>query len=106
MVDSRHGFTDLDRQLLNFVAPRLANGEVRLLVLLTKADKLNRNEAADSLRKARAVLAALSTEESDIRITLFSSLKRQGVGEVAEILHQWVATTPPPLAATDHDAAP
>lgn len=91
MVDSRHGFTNLDRQLLNFVAPRLANGEVRLLVLLTKADKLNRNEAADSLRKARAVLAALSTEESDIRITLFSSLKRQGVGEVAEILHAWVA---------------
>ena len=33
MVDSRHGFTDHDRQLLNFVAPRLANGEVRLLVL-------------------------------------------------------------------------
>jgi len=91
MVDSRHGFTDLDRQLLNFVAPRLANGEVRLLVLLTKADKLNRNEAADSLRKAQAVLAALSTEESDIRITLFSSLKRQGVGDVAAILHDWVA---------------
>jgi GTP-binding protein len=100
MVDSRHGFTDLDRQLLHFVAPRLANGEVRLLVLLTKADKLNRNEAADSLRKAQAVLATLSTEESDIRITLFSSLKRQGVGDVAEILHEWVAQPALDAAAT------
>jgi GTP-binding protein len=81
------------------VAPRLANGEVRLLVLLTKADKLNRKEGADSLRKAQAVLAALSSEESDIRITLFSSLKRQGVGEVAEILHNWMVTKPTP----DHD---
>jgi GTP-binding protein len=114
MVDSRHGFTDLDRQLLEFVAPRLANGEVRLLVLLTKADKLNRKESTDSLRKAQAVLAGLSTEASDIRVTLFSSLKRQGVGEVAEILHQWVAipavTDPEPAAdpvpAADHDTAP
>ena len=45
MVDSRLGFTDLDRQLLGFVAPRLSNGAVRLLVLLTKADKLNRSES-------------------------------------------------------------
>ena len=36
MVDSRLGFTELDRNLLEFIAPRLANGEVRLLVLLTK----------------------------------------------------------------------
>ncbi|MEY4908179.1 MAG: hypothetical protein RL260_1897, partial [Pseudomonadota bacterium] len=72
--------------------------EVRLLVLLTKADKLNRNEAADSLRKAQAVLTALATDQSDLRITLFSSLKRQGVGEVAEILQGWMV----PL---DHEPA-
>jgi GTP-binding protein len=115
MIDSRHGFTDLDRQLLDFVAPRLANGEVRLLVLLTKADKLNRKEATDSLRKAQAVLTALSTDASDIRITLFSALKRQGVGEVAEILHSWMvppesdipapATDTPATDTPDHDPA-
>ncbi len=42
MIDSRHGFTELDRQLLEFVGPRVQTGEVKLLVLLTKADKLNR----------------------------------------------------------------
>ncbi|WP_293998045.1 ribosome biogenesis GTP-binding protein YihA/YsxC [Sphaerotilus sp.] len=106
MVDSRHGFTELDRQLLEFVAPRLANGEVRLLVLLTKADKLNRKEGADSLRKARAVLAALSTDQSDLRITLFSSLKRQGVGEVAEILQGWMVPPDTPVPDTDPTTTP
>jgi GTP-binding protein len=89
MVDSRHGFTDLDRQLLQFVAPRVGNGEVKLLVVLTKADKLNRKEAAESLRGVQKVLADLSTDEADISVTLFSALKRQGVGDVAEILHSW-----------------
>src|SRR5687767_14321734 len=45
MVDSRLGFTDLDRQLLGWVAQRVGTGEVKLLVLLTKADKLSRKEA-------------------------------------------------------------
>jgi GTP-binding protein len=52
------------------------------------------------------VLAALSTEEADIRVTLFSSLKRQGVGDVAEILHDWVAIpTGTPEGTPDHDPA-
>lgn len=89
MVDSRHGFTDLDRQLLEFVAPRVRNGEVRLLVLLTKADKLNRKEQAESLRGAQAVLAELATDEADIGVALFSSLNKAGVGDVSNILHSW-----------------
>jgi len=39
LVDSRLGFTDMDKKLLGFVAPRVANGSVRLLTLLTKVDK-------------------------------------------------------------------
>jgi GTP-binding protein len=92
MVDSRHGFTDLDLQLLQFVTPRVRNGEVKLLVLLTKADKLNRKEGAESLRKAQEVLADLATEEADIGITLFSSLNKTGVGDAAMMIRQWAAT--------------
>ena len=112
MVDSRHGFTDLDRQLLSFVAPRVVNGEVKLLVLLTKADKLNRKEQAESLRRAQEVLGEVSTEESDIGITLFSALKRQGVGDAAEILQHWALGamvlpdfTPTPAEPDDEPAA-
>ena len=96
MVDSRHGFTDLDLQLLEFVTPRVRNGEVKPLVLLTKADKLNRKEGAESLRKAQDVLAELATEEADIGVALFSSLNKTGVGDAAMMIREWAA--PPELA--------
>ena len=93
MIDSRLGFTDLDRKLLALMAPRLANGEVRLLALLTKADKLNRQEAQAALAAAQDVLAEISTESADIGVTLFSALSRQGLPDVAETLHGWTHKT-------------
>jgi GTP-binding protein len=90
MVDSRQGFTDLDERLLALVAPRLANGEVRLLTLLTKADKLNRSQIQAALRAAQGVLAGVATEHSDLAVTPFSALSRQGLADAAETLHGWV----------------
>ena len=90
MVDSRHGFTPLDQQLLEYVAPRVCSGEVRLLVLLTKADKLTRSAAAQAQLQAQGVLAGLATEQADIGLCLFSALNRQGVGDAAVTLHQWL----------------
>jgi GTP-binding protein len=98
MVDSRHSFTALDRQLLDFVAPRVGTGEVKLLVLLTKADKLSRNEAAKALAQAQALLGELATEDADITVALFSALKRSGVGDAALTLRQWLGPrSNPPL---------
>jgi GTP-binding protein len=94
MIDARLGFTDLDRRLLDLVAPRLANGEVRLLALLTKADKLNRSEGQAALQAAQGVLAEVTSENADIGVTLFSALSRQGLEDVAETLHGWVHATP------------
>lgn len=73
MVDSRLGLTDLDQQLLEFVAARVATGEIKLLVLLTKADKLNRKEADAALRATTEFLARMTTENSDVAVTLFST---------------------------------
>ncbi len=95
MIDSRLGFTDLDRQLLAFVAPRLANGAVKLLVLLTKADKLNRSEANAALAAAQAELGEVATDEADVGMTLFSALNRTGVADAAQVLHGWVSTMAP-----------
>ncbi len=89
MVDSRLGFTDLDRRLLGLVAPRVVNGEVRLLAVLTKADKLNRREGQAALVEAQEVLGEFSSESSDIGVTLFSALSRNGLGDVAEVVHGW-----------------
>lgn len=103
MVDSRLGFTELDRQLLAFVDERVSNGSVKLLVLLTKADKLNRREANEALAKAQAVLAELSTDESDIGVCLFSALKKTGVGDAATVLHEWVQNA---VRVADFDLPP
>src|SRR5450631_1426526 len=66
LVDSRLGFTDIDLKLLEFVAPRLANGSVKLLALLTKVDKLNRRDAAAALQSASDVLGDVTSEEGDV----------------------------------------
>ncbi len=89
LVDSRLGFTPLDQQLLQFVAPRVEVGEVRLLVLLTKSDKLSRQESQQALRVAQTVLVALATDESDVGVLLFSAPKRDGLGDAAEVLYGW-----------------
>jgi len=90
MIDSRLGFTDLDRQLLEWVRPRVATGAVRLLVLLTKADKLNRRDGQAALAAAQELLGEISTEQADIGVALFSALSKAGVGDAAQALRAWV----------------
>ncbi len=94
MVDSRHGFTPLDLQLMAFIAQRVKTGEVKLLVLLTKADKLTKTEAKQAVEAASQVLAEFTTEDSDIAVTPFSSLRRTGVEDVAELLLGWKKAMP------------
>jgi GTP-binding protein len=95
LVDSRLGLTDLDLRLLELVRPRVTNGEVRLLVVLTKADKLSRREAAAALRAAQQPLGEIAGEASDIGVTLFSALSRDGLADVAETVHGWVHPASP-----------
>ena len=93
MIDSRLGFTELDRRLLALLAPRLAGGQVRLLALLTKADKLNRSEVKAATLAAQEVLAEVSTESADIGVAPFSALSRLGLADVALTLHGWTHAT-------------
>ncbi len=90
LADSRLGLTELDHRLLEWIEQRVRNGSVKLLVLLTKADKLSRKEADASLNATTAALGAYSSDEADIGITLFSALKRTGVEDVALTLRGWV----------------
>jgi GTP-binding protein len=98
MCDPRHGLTELDEILLEVIRPRVEQG-LKFLVLLTKADKLNRAEANKALDIAR-----LNAGGGEVK--LFSALKKQGVDEVAHLLWQWVhplgVSTPgvPPAGAS------
>jgi GTP-binding protein len=79
VMDARHPLTPLDHQLLAW----LGDGrDVRVLLLLSKADKLSRVEQAESLRVALA---------SGREAQLFSSLSKQGVEECRRLLEQWLA---------------
>jgi GTP-binding protein len=81
LCDPRHGLTELDDILLEVIRPRVEQG-LKFLLLLTKADKLNRSEAAKALSIAR--LQAAGGE-----VKLFSALKKQGVEETATLLFDW-----------------
>lgn len=99
LADVRHGLTDLDRRLLALLAPRLADGGVRLLVLLTKADKLSRHAARSALRAVVSELEALLPAGADAAMALFSALHGTGADDVAATLRRWVGADGPPEPA-------
>jgi GTP-binding protein len=80
IMDSRRPFTELDIQMLEWFAP---TGKP-IHCILTKADKLNRNESTNALRQARQVLDSYVDEEGNgfpFTVQLFSALKRVGIDE-------------------------
>ena len=80
IMDSRRPFTDLDVQMLEWFAP---TGKP-IHCILTKADKLNRNDATNTLRQARARLDSYVDEDGvgfPFTAQLFSALKRIGIDE-------------------------
>ena len=97
MVDPRLGLTELDEALLDVIRPRVEAG-LKFLVLLTKADKLNRAEGQKALSIAR-----LQTAGGEVR--LFSALKKQGVEEVSLLLWQWAHPETPAPPNEDTAAA-
>ena len=88
IVDVRRGLTDLDQQLLSWVGQRF----LPVHVLLTKADKLSRNAAKQTLFKIERELTALNPLYT---AQLFSSTAREGVDQardrISELLRGQVA---------------
>lgn len=83
IMDSRHPLTPLDRQMIDWFVP---SGRP-IHVLLTKSDKLSRNEAAAVLAAVRRELAPLG---AGVTVQLFSSLKKAGVDEVERTVAGWL----------------
>lgn len=83
LMDARHPFTDHDEHLLEWLRP----AGRRLLVLLSKCDKLSRQERAKVLRECQARLASRAF---DAQARLFSSLSGEGVEETRALLDGWL----------------
>jgi GTP-binding protein len=82
VMDARHPLTRLDRQLLDWFAP---TGRP-VHVLLTKADKLSKQEATTQLRSVGEKLAA---EYLGSSVQLFSAMTKQGVDDAEALLAGW-----------------
>ena len=81
MCDPRHGLTELDEILLDVIRPRVAEG-LKFLVVLTKADKLNKTEQTKAL-------SIMNLQAGGGEVRLFSATKRIGIDDVAELLWKW-----------------
>lgn len=83
IMDARRPLTNLDRQMLEWFGP---TGKP-IHILLTKADKLTRNEAENALRTTREEMAQWADQ---VRVQLFSSLKKTGVEEAEAAIGAWL----------------
>lgn len=85
VMDVRHPLKDYDRQMLDYAQQRGLPAHV----LLTKADKLGRGAAGNTLQTVRATLSR--EFPGAVSVQLFSAETRQGVETLAEILSGWLA---------------
>ena len=83
LMDIRHPLTEPDRQMLSWAEA----ASMPVHILLTKADKLKRGPAQNTLLSVRE---ELSTQSDLISVQLFSSLKRQGVDTLGRQLNNWL----------------
>ncbi len=82
IVDIRRQLTDFDRQMIAFAE----SVDVPVHILLTKADKLKRGQAANALLVVRREVGERATVQH------FSALKRQGEQQARELLDRFLTT--------------
>ncbi|MGH8781940.1 ribosome biogenesis GTP-binding protein YihA/YsxC [Paraburkholderia sp.] len=91
MMDSRRPLTELDRRMIEWFAP---TGKP-IHTLLTKCDKLTRQESVNALRTTQKGLTEYKNAgyEGELSAQLFSSLKRIGLDEAHALIESWIAPT-------------
>ncbi|NJD25797.1 MAG: YihA family ribosome biogenesis GTP-binding protein [Betaproteobacteria bacterium] len=89
IMDCRRPLTDLDRRLIDWFRP---TGRP-IHILLSKADKLSRQEQTKVLRAVKGELATWG--EGSYSVQLFSSLKKTGVEEAEGVIAGWLGLDVP-----------
>lgn len=86
VMDARHPFGPLDNAMLSWFGRR----RQPIHILMTKADKLTRNDQAKALARAQQLIAAHGNEwGGSVSVSLFSSLSKSGKEEVLARISQW-----------------
>ncbi|WP_207005411.1 ribosome biogenesis GTP-binding protein YihA/YsxC [Trinickia mobilis] len=88
MMDSRRPLTDLDRRMIEWFAP---TGKP-IHTLLTKCDKLTRQESINALRATQKGLKEYRDAgyEGELTAQIFSALKRTGLEDAHELIESWL----------------
>jgi len=84
IMDVRHPLKDFDLQMIHWVSSH----DLPIHILLSKADKLNRGAATNTLLKVKKELDLYGDL---ISVQLFSSLNNSGVDEARSKLDSWFA---------------
>jgi GTP-binding protein len=84
IMDSRHPLTPLDEQMLDWFA--ITGKPVH--ILLTKSDKLSRQQSSKTLLEVRAYL---KEHYPNYTVQLFSSLKKLGADDAEAVIAGWFA---------------
>jgi GTP-binding protein len=82
LMDIRHPLTDYDWQMIEFCR----HAELPVHILLTKADKLKRGPAQNTLLSVRKQLA----DYPQASVQLFSATKKLGMEEALNVLSDWL----------------
>ena len=88
IMDARRPLTDLDWRMIEWFRP---TGRP-IHILLSKADKMSRQEQTKTLREVKAALVKAG---EGFTVQLFSSLKKSGVEEAEAVLAGWLGMTLP-----------
>ena len=83
LMDVRHPLQPFDEQMLNWAL----TAHMPVHILLTKADKLKKGPANNSLLSVRK---AMKQHEDLVSVQLFSSLKHTGHEQLIQVLNQWL----------------
>ena len=84
LMDCRHPMQEFDRMMLAWAE----SSNMPVHILLTKADKLKKGPANNSLLMVRKELQSL---EGMVSVQLFSSLKKTGLDQLQSKLNEWLA---------------
>lgn len=82
LMDIRHPLKELDEMLISWAIRR----GLPIHILLTKADKLSRGQAQSTVLQVKQ---QYSMFETSLSVQAFSSLKKQGVEDLASVLNTW-----------------
>ena len=82
LSDIRHPLKEFDRMMINWAV----QSQLPLHLLLTKADKLKRGAAQNTLLKIKRELE----NHNEVSMQLFSSLKNTGVVEARNVVSSWL----------------